>query len=85
MRSKEEANIKIDGNDFKVKEQTWIVFNGDEWIKLNTSEQLDAFISGKEIGELIVIDKVYRDGGTWSVDVSLFSPLRSQVETLTLN
>ena len=85
MRSKDEANIKIDGHDFKVKEQSWIMFNGDEWIKLNTSEQLDAFITGKQIGELIVVDKVYRNAGTWAVDLSLFSPLRSQVETLTLN
>jgi len=72
------------GDRIEISPDDWLVQREGEWHKLETVEAIEAVVAGKVDGELLIIEEIERSEGRTQLHAHLFSPMRSEVATLTL-
>lgn len=62
----------------------WFLHTQDGWKKLKTSKEVDAYVSGLDLGELLVIDKIEKLGERQWLAATLYTRSRSASEPIIL-
>lgn len=79
-RTRSQATVEIKGERISVNLKEWLLHTAeDEWIKLQTVEQIDEYVEMKLKGELLVIDSLEKRDGKQILTGHLFSAMRSEV------
>jgi len=70
---------------FTIKPFDWLVLTAEGWVKLDSSEKIDAFITQKVVGPLLVLDKMGKQAGKQVITGHLFNSSRTEVLPVELN
>lgn len=72
------------GGRMTLRSNDWLVHTQEGWIKLETPEQIDAFVEQKIAGPLFVLDSLSRQNGRPVLMGHLFNASRTEVSTVEL-
>jgi hypothetical protein len=72
------------GDRMTLKLHDWLIYNNDTWKKLDSPEEIDAFVQQKISGPLFILDKMEKQNGRQVLLGHLFNSLRTEVENVEL-
>lgn len=83
-RTRSQFVFEIDDEKMLLSPHDWLLLTDDGWKKLNSPEEIDAYVDRNEIGTLFVFDGIDRLGDQQVLKGALYNPSRTQVEELEL-
>jgi hypothetical protein len=57
----------------------WLLFINNTWVKLQTPDEIDAYVNRKAVGTLFVIDDIVREDGKQALMGTLFNSTRTEM------
>ena len=77
-RTRSQFILDLEGKRWIIGSEDWLLRQGEEWVKLDSVEEIDAFVSQEIKGPLVIIKGRERlDKGGTVLDAEIFSPSRS--------
>lgn len=77
--------VESGGERFVLKPHDWLVLTSDGWLKLDSSDKLDAYVGQKTVGPLLVLDKMSKQNGKQVLVGHLFNASRTEMQPVELN
>lgn len=72
------------GERLTLKPHDWLVLTQDGWKKLDSPEEIDAYVEGRLVGPLFILDKMHKQNGHQVLAGHLFNSSRTDVEEIEL-
>lgn len=82
VRSEKQISCMMDKQCFVLRVNDWVLKQDNRWKVLRKSEEKDAFIQGKLLGEIFVFDRIDIKSGQKTVHGRLFNVNRSQITSI---
>lgn len=79
VRSEKQISCMLEKQCIVLKVGDWVFKTGNRWKVLRKKEERDAFLSGKLLGELFILDQISQKQGQKMIQGRLFNPGRTQV------
>ncbi|AHK63583.1 hypothetical protein [Chlamydia avium] len=84
MRSWSRPIIHANGQRLILSPDDWVIHSDTGWEKIVRKEQLEAYLSGRIYGPLLIFDKLEKDSRGFVFRAHMFNAQRTLVETVTL-
>lgn len=81
-RTWSEFVLNVGGERLVVSPQDWLLLDEGGWHLLRKVEEIDAYVSGRLQGELLVLDGLEREGGTQTLKGHLYNTSRTSLESM---
>lgn len=78
IRSKQAWNFEIGGERKTLRPSEWLLKQEDKWIILETETQIDDYVDGRLLGELVVLSRLGRKEGKQVIFGHIFNAQRSE-------
>lgn len=83
-RTRSQFVFEVDDEKMLLSPHDWLLLTSDGWRKLNSAEDVDAYVDREETGTLFVFDGIDRLGDQQVLKGALYNPSRTQVQELEL-
>lgn len=70
----------VEGKRLTVRSQDWLLLGQEGWTLIDSAEKVDAYVEGRTLGPLLVIDKLSKQSGHQVLLGHLFTISRTEVE-----
>lgn len=81
-RTRSQLMFEVKNERMLISPKDWLLFVDGKWIKLTSSEDIDAYVERRMVGPLFVIDGVVRDDGRQILVGTLFNSTRTDMKTI---
>lgn len=78
VRSSQQISIRIQDQRWNLQLNDWMLHLPSGWIKITHPKQVDEYVEGRLVGELLILRAIEYDGDGYRAKLRLYSPLRSQ-------
>jgi hypothetical protein len=79
-----ESVLEIDKKRVLVHPHDWLIYSEKGWYKINSTKEIEEYVSGQMLGELLVIDNIKRDKGNQVLQGHIFNKTRTQVKPISI-
>jgi len=76
--------VECRGERLIIKPHDWLLYTPEGWHKINSVEEVDAYVSQKMIGSLFVLDKMVKQNGRQALIGHLFNSSRTEIQIVEL-
>lgn len=84
VRSGAQISIRIQDQRWNLQLYDWLLHTQTGWMKLTQPKQIDDYVEGKLVGELLILRNLIHEAEGWRADFRLYSPIRSQKHDFSL-
>jgi len=81
-RTRSQLMFEVNQKRILVSPQDWLLFLEGDWLKVDTPDEIDAYVEKKVSGPLFVIDEIKDDDGKKSLVGTLFNTTRTAMKTV---
>jgi hypothetical protein len=81
-RTRTQFVFEIDGERMLLSPYDWLLLTKEGWVKLQTPDEIDAYVERKTIGPLFVFDRVERKEDHLSLEGTLFNTSRTDMQSI---
>ncbi len=76
--------VESHGERFVLRPHDWIVLTTDGWVKLDSPEKIDDYVTQKIVGPLLILDKMSKQNGKQMLLGHLFNSSRTEMQPIEL-
>lgn len=71
--------VECRGKRLILKSGDWLVLSGEQWLKITTAQEIDAYVNGTLAGPLFVLDRLEKQEGNQVLIGHMFNTTRTEV------
>lgn len=83
-RTRSQFVFEVDDEKMLLSPHDWLLLTSDGWRKLDSADEIDAYVDRSETGTLFVFNGVERTGDQQVLRGAIYNPSRTQVQDLEL-
>lgn len=81
-RTRSQLTFEVNHERMQISPKDWLLFINNNWVKVETPEQIDNFVNRKTVGPLFVIDNIEREDGKQILQGTLFNSTRTEMSSI---